>query len=278
MRWPRSSSGTPMTATSCTAGCVQQHGLDLARPDPVAAALDQVVLGPADDAVVARRASTTAASPVREPAVGGERRAGPVEVAVEQRRAAHLQVADGVGRHRRRRRRRRPAPRRRRSASRPSPGRRSPSARAASVISVSVMPYRSTGPWPASAGQRAEHRRRQPGAARDQQPGPAQRRARTTGRRRPGPTRWAPRSTACRPRPRTPPASAGRCAPAGCRPAARPSTPRTRPCTWNSGSPCTSTSSGVHAQAVAQAVQAGARPPPARAPRPSARPSCRRCT
>ena len=32
-----------------------------------------------------------------------------------------------------------------------------------------------------------------------------------------------------------------------------PSVPRTSPCTWNSGSPCTSTSSAVHCQASARA-------------------------
>ena len=51
MRWPRSSSGTPTTATSATAGWSSSDGLDLAGADLEPAGLDDVDRGPADDAV-----------------------------------------------------------------------------------------------------------------------------------------------------------------------------------------------------------------------------------
>ena len=47
---------------------VEQHRLDLAGPDPVAAALDQVVLGAADDPVLAGRRRPTADVAGGEPA------------------------------------------------------------------------------------------------------------------------------------------------------------------------------------------------------------------
>ena len=95
MRSPRSSSGAAVTAASRTAGCSSRRDLDLARADLVAAGLDQVRRPAADDAPVAvGRAGADVAG--EEPAVadrlGG--RVGAVEVAREQVRAAHRDLAD----------------------------------------------------------------------------------------------------------------------------------------------------------------------------------------
>ena len=143
------------------------------------------------------------------------------------------------------------------SGSPPSPGRRSPSARVLSVISDSVLPYRSTGWCPVSCARRSNT-----GTGNGALPDTSSRADRSasaaaasaTTRDQPS----APRSTACRPPPRSPRACGRRCGRAGCRSAASPSRPSTSPCTWNSGSPCTSTSSGVHAHASASASMSAA--------------------
>ena len=89
IRWPRSASGTPTTAASPTAGCVEQRGLDLAGADLEAAGLDDVDRRPGRRCGGSRPASIAAASPVtNQPSSVNDvgRRLGPVEVAVEHRR------------------------------------------------------------------------------------------------------------------------------------------------------------------------------------------------
>src|SRR5690606_37193730 len=77
---------------------VEQHVLDLARADLVATALDQVGGPPAHDAYVtvrvAHRHVAGAEPPVTHRLGGGVR---PVQVAEEQVRPAHLDLADGLG-------------------------------------------------------------------------------------------------------------------------------------------------------------------------------------
>ena len=74
----------------------EQHGLDLAGPDPETAALDQVDRFAPDDAVhpvtIDRRDVTGVIPPVVGQHLG--RGVGTVEIAVEQRRARHVQPAD----------------------------------------------------------------------------------------------------------------------------------------------------------------------------------------
>ena len=120
------------------------------------------------------------------------------------------------------------------------------------------MPYRSTGAWPVS---RRACRTPAPAAARCPTPaaGPTTALARRRRRRRPATTPSAPRSTAI--------PAGGRHTPAGvgfpvCTKRfpirSDPSRPSTRPCTWNSGSPCTRVSSGVHCHASASASMSAA--------------------
>ena len=133
----------------------EQRGLHLAGADPEAAGLDQIDRLAADDAVHAVAVDhRDVAGAV--PAVGVERLGGgvgPVQVAVEHRRAPNLQSPNGFAVVRRTaRRRRRPAASAPRStADRPSPAGARPRRRVLTVISVSVLPYRSTGWWPVSS-------------------------------------------------------------------------------------------------------------------------------
>ena len=231
---------------------LQQRVLDLARADLVAAALDQVGRPPPDDADVAVGvAHRHVAGP--EPAVPERRRrrVRPVQVLQEQVRPAHLDLAD-----------RSPSCRRRRPCSSTTrtvdavhrqPDRARP---AIAVEPHADVHQRLAHPVPLddalTGGLRdplvvARGQRRRAG---DQQP-----RARGT----PRPARWSA-STASRdpvvhrrdaehhrgagspargrwPRPRTSRAAPNRRSRSG------PRTPMTSPCTWNSGSPCTSTSS-----------------------------------
>ena len=137
------------------------------------------------------------------------------------------------------------------------PGRRSPSARPADGDQRLGHPVALDRRVPGQLVQPGEHRRRQRRVPETSSRAAASARAAEPVRRTPATTPSARRSTACRRPPRTPRASAGRCAPAGSVRSA-PSRPSTSPCTWNSGSPCTSVSSGVHAQASASASRSAA--------------------
>ena len=160
---------------------------------------------------------------------------------------------------------------------RPSPGGARRPRGPLSVISVSVIPYRSTGRCPVSASQALEHRRR--AAARCPTPAAGRRPARAAA----SGSADDPDHTVGTPKYRLPPAAGVRLRrrPAGVHQPAdpmrsAPSTPRTSPCTWNSGSPCTRVSSAVQSQASASASRPAAIAR-RRAARPWARRSCPRC-
>ncbi len=138
------------------------------------------------------------------------------------------------------------------------PGRRSPEARTLVFIRVSVIPYRSTTCWPVTAVMRPCT---VAGSAAD--PDTSSRAARKPA----ASDGSASTSVATReyivgtPNITPPPLSASEAAATENRPRwwtvpprrSGPSTPRPRPCTWNSGSACTTTSSAVHSHAAASA-------------------------
>ena len=97
IRWPRSSSGTPTTATSTTPACPSSTVSISPAPIAVAAGLDQVDRLAADDAVHAAGVDhRDVAGAV--PAVGAEHLGGglgTVQVAVEQRGPSNLKAPNG---------------------------------------------------------------------------------------------------------------------------------------------------------------------------------------
>ena len=161
------------------------------------------------------------------------------------------------------RRRRRGAGRTPGSGRPTAPGRRSPSTRTLQFISVSVIPYRSTTRCPVSsairswsvAGSAAEpdtSSRARPTAA-----------ASAGSSAQSAASRWymvgTPNSIVAS-RASSAPADAVENRPRWCSAPPRrsgPTMPMIRPCTWNSGSPCTSTSSAVQLPRLGERVEVG---------------------
>ena len=225
MRWPRSSSGTPTTATSCTDGWSAQRCLDLTGTDLEAAGLDDVHRSGGPTMRWKPSASMTAASPVRNHSAVERRHSSPRRARGSRRtgwspRTCSSPIvapscATGF-----------PSSSTRRVAT-PSigtptqPGRRSPSARVRERderLRHAVALHRCVS---GEVAQLLEHPHRQRGAAGHQQPGAAQCARGVRIRARPDPTRWAHRSRACRRPRRTGRASVVRCGPTGSRRAAR---------------------------------------------------------
>lgn len=159
------------------------------------------------------------------------------------------------------------------------PGAASPPARPLTVISVSVIPYRSTTWCPVSR-------------SRSWKTGVGSAALPDTSSRAPDSAAAAPGTAAIRdhtvgtPKYRLPPAAAAAAYASGVgRPVCTsrlpvrraPSTPSTSPWTWNNGSPCTRTSCALHSHAPASASRS-ATIAPCSAPRPWAHPSCPTCT
>ena len=120
-RWPNSSSATPITAASATAGWAASRSSTSRREHVLAARHDHVVVAPVDEqpAVVVEVADVAARQQPADLLLAATAR-----VALEPRRAADEDAADLAGRRPRCRRRRGCARRCRAPAGRPSTGRR----------------------------------------------------------------------------------------------------------------------------------------------------------